>query len=243
MTTSQPIDLDAIQARANAATPGPWGSHRDLNAVYTVQARPRTTRDGMENDGAIATLAAGRTDAESYANARFIAAAREDVDALVAEVRRLRAVLDAEKSAHLFTLRQRNNRSTRLMHLRDIALTGDTEALLAAAKDTLAASVDDHKACHEPTAEGLAAATNPTPLRWGFNDVLWGDDDTVTVLLSGPEGEPYWLELDPERATVLRQDLAGPPPSECPGFEDNPVAPDLCAGCGDARRWHAPAAG
>ncbi|MEU7399972.1 hypothetical protein [Streptomyces sp. NPDC044948] len=61
----------------------------------------------------------------------------------------------------------------------------------------------------EPTV-AVADAPNPTPLRWGLNDVLWGDDDTVTVLLSGPDGEPYWLELDPERATVLRTDLAGP---------------------------------
>ncbi|WP_371793042.1 hypothetical protein OG285_32450 [Streptomyces sp. NBC_01471] len=58
--------------------------------------------------------------------------------------------------------------------------------------------------------EDLASADNPTPLRWGLNDVLWGDDDTVTVLLSGPDGEPYGLELTPDRATVLRQDLAGP---------------------------------
>jgi len=56
----------------------------------------------------------------------------------------------------------------------------------------------------------VAAADNPTPLRWGLNDVLWGDDDTVTVCLSGPDGEPYRLELKPERATVLREDLAGP---------------------------------
>lgn len=61
----------------------------------------------------------------------------------------------------------------------------------------------------QPT-QDLAAADNPTPLRWGLNDVMWGDDDTVTVLLSGPNREPYWLELDPERAAVLRQDLAGP---------------------------------
>ncbi|WP_405749264.1 hypothetical protein OG232_04195 [Streptomyces sp. NBC_01411] len=58
--------------------------------------------------------------------------------------------------------------------------------------------------------EDLASADNPTPLRWGLNDVLWGDDDTITVLLSGPAGEPYWLELTPDRATVLCQDLAGP---------------------------------
>ncbi|MFD9248472.1 hypothetical protein [Streptomyces bottropensis] len=62
-----------------------------------------------------------------------------------------------------------------------------------------------------PAVEDLAAADDPTQLRWGLNDVMWGDDDTVTVLLSGPEREPYWLELDPERAAVLREDLAGPP--------------------------------
>lgn len=87
--------LDEIDARHNAATPGPWGSHRDLDGVYTIQARPRVTCAGMETDGDIATLAAGRTDAESYANARFIGHAREDVPALLAEVRRLRAQLDA----------------------------------------------------------------------------------------------------------------------------------------------------
>lgn len=63
-------------------------------------------------------------------------------------------------------------------------------------------------------ATDIAAADNPTQLRWGLNDVLWGDDDTVIVMLSGPDREPYWLELDPERAAVLRQDLAGPPAEE-----------------------------
>ena len=86
-----PLNLDEITARAKAATPGPWGTHRDLAAVYTVQARPRTTLDGMENDGNIATLPLDRTDTENYANASFIAHAREDVEALLAEVHRLRA--------------------------------------------------------------------------------------------------------------------------------------------------------
>lgn len=53
-------------------------------------------------------------------------------------------------------------------------------------------------------------ADEPVRLRWGLNDVLWGDDDTVIVCMSGPGREPYWLELDPEQAAVLRQDLAGP---------------------------------
>jgi len=76
---------------------------------------------------------------------------------------------------------------------------------------TLLSEVDRLRAELEQHTEDLAAADNPTQLRWGLNDVQWGDDDTVTVLLSGPDREPYWLELDPERAAVLREDLAGPP--------------------------------
>ncbi|MER6534346.1 hypothetical protein ABT215_11145 [Streptomyces sp900105755] len=142
--TDKTLDLDSIEARKNAATPGPWGAHRDLSAVYTVQARPRTTRFGMETDGDIATLAADRSDAENYANAAFIAHAREDVEQLVAEVRHLRAELVTERSQHEFTMRQRNNRGRRLLHLRDLAKAGDPDVLAAAALDTLAASVDDH---------------------------------------------------------------------------------------------------
>jgi hypothetical protein len=76
--------------------------------------------------------------------------------------------------------------------------------------DDYRAEVLAERAVSSPAPAARAAAQDPTPLRWGLNDVLWGDDDTVTVLLSGPAGEPYWLELDPERAGVLREDLAGP---------------------------------
>lgn len=60
--------------------------------------------------------------------------------------------------------------------------------------------------------ERLRAETGvtPTPLRWGLDDVMWGDDDSVTVLLSGPDREPYVLELDADRAASLRGVLAGP---------------------------------
>lgn len=51
---------------------------------------------------------------------------------------------------------------------------------------------------------------DPVPLRWGLNDVEWADDDNVFVLLSGPAGEPYSLELEPSQAAVLRVDMAGP---------------------------------
>lgn len=70
-----------------------------------------------------------------------------------------------------------------------------------------------------PSTEDLASADNPTHLRWGLNDVLWSDDDSVIVLLSGPDREAYWLELDPERAAVLREDLAGPAEDAAPDDE------------------------
>lgn len=52
--------------------------------------------------------------------------------------------------------------------------------------------------------------TDPTPLRWGLNDVEWVDDGSTIVLLSDQAGWPYVLELEPERATALRDMLAGP---------------------------------
>jgi hypothetical protein len=57
---------------------------------------------------------------------------------------------------------------------------------------------------------GPTFEAQPIPLRWGLDDVMYGDDDTTTVMLSGPDGEPYWLELDPKRTAALRQNLAGP---------------------------------
>ncbi|TXJ78588.1 hypothetical protein E2C11_16405 [Streptomyces lavendulae] len=102
--TDQQLDLDAIQACKDAATPGPWGAYRDLAGVITIQARPRTTiRRGHEHDGDIATLATDRAAAESYANAHFITHAPEHIDALVAEVRRLRVQVAAARMKALAT--------------------------------------------------------------------------------------------------------------------------------------------
>lgn len=64
--------------------------------------------------------------------------------AQLTEADRLRAELEAEKNAHAYTLRQRNNRSERLLYLRDLAMTGQTQLLIEEALDTLAASVNDH---------------------------------------------------------------------------------------------------
>ncbi|MEV7282856.1 hypothetical protein [Streptomyces sp. NPDC093111] len=68
-------------------------------------------------------------------------------------------------------------------------------------------------------------ADDPTPLRWGLNDVLHGDDHTVTICMSGPDSEPYWLELDTGKAAALRDDLAGP---DAPAVgQPDAIQPDL----------------
>lgn len=73
-----------------------------------------------------------------------------------------------------------------------------------------------------PTAEELADATDPTLLRWGPDDVEYGDDDTITVMLSDLARKPYWLELDQELAAVLRANLVGPD-GEQPGPDTLPA--------------------
>ncbi|MFJ7416209.1 hypothetical protein ACIQWZ_36200 [Streptomyces sp. NPDC098077] len=66
-------------------------------------------------------------------------------------------------------------------------------------------TVAEHARSAEP------ANTDPTMLRWGLDDVLFGDDDKTTMLLSDDQRRPYWLELEPERTAALRDALAGIP--------------------------------
>ncbi|MFJ9448200.1 hypothetical protein ACIRRH_41250 [Kitasatospora sp. NPDC101235] len=83
---TEPLDLDAIQARLDAATDGPW------------------TVDDSEIEADIIAASAwiARTDNESSedrANAEFIAAARTDVEQLLARVRELAAERDRYRTA------------------------------------------------------------------------------------------------------------------------------------------------
>ncbi|RNG26158.1 hypothetical protein [Streptomyces botrytidirepellens] len=175
----------------------------------------------------------------------------EDIDRLVAEVRRLRAELSAPaapdvlRAAYIAALDEAHHthpcpvtgpdwtscvppggrvgschserRADAVLAVRDTELErlrAQRRYLIGQLAKRDARSGDGDRALREflrpDDTPVLAAADNPTQLRWGLDDVLWGDDGTVTVLLSGPEGEPYWLELDVERAAVLRQNLAGP---------------------------------
>lgn len=85
-------DLDAIKARAEAATPWPWRAHGDavVNLVRSCTCAGHIPGHGHEPfcgiEGPVAT------GAEPF-DANFIAHAREDIPALLAEVQELRELV------------------------------------------------------------------------------------------------------------------------------------------------------
>jgi predicted dithiol-disulfide oxidoreductase (DUF899 family) len=83
-------ELQAIEARCNAATPGPWGEEKDDRSYIVIAPHPEL---GSCNC-CIAEIDGWFSD-DSKRDCAFIAAARADVPALLAEVRALRAKLDA----------------------------------------------------------------------------------------------------------------------------------------------------
>lgn len=112
------------------------------------------------------------------------------------EVAALQARVDEAERAYTFDTAELKRRIAELeaeRHSTNEALDDAVKALRARGAD-----------------ESADAERDPIPLRWGLNDVEWCDDDNVIVLLSGPDGEPYTLELEPSQAAVLREDLAGP---------------------------------
>jgi hypothetical protein len=85
------LDLDAIRARCNSATPGPW-------TAVSVNGR----KSGIALVGALALRGTGKPIAvlagidvpQRHRDAEFVAHAREDMPALLAEVVRLTAALE-----------------------------------------------------------------------------------------------------------------------------------------------------
>jgi hypothetical protein len=105
------LDLEAIRARAEAATPGPWEAssapdYPQGNTLgWDVMAAPRCVVAGAplpQNDAA------------------FIAHSREDVPKLLAEVERLRSV---EQAAHRYVRARAEELSDRYGELK-LALMG-----------------------------------------------------------------------------------------------------------------------
>lgn len=91
-----PSDLDAIRAREREATAGKWTARKvDLNAPWFVEAG--YTED---DDGRLVAEVFGNFEHEREADATFLASARTDIPALLAEVDRLRAALEAARLPH-----------------------------------------------------------------------------------------------------------------------------------------------
>ena len=83
-----------IRDRRAAIVDTPWGSRRDLEGQYTVQADAFVTfEDGFASSGDVASII-GDTESERYRRAGFVARAPRDIDALLAEIERLRAARD-----------------------------------------------------------------------------------------------------------------------------------------------------
>ena len=84
------IDLDEIERRANAATPGPWRDKHQVCSEVWGQA-PDSQTCSMQ----IARIGHAQFDP---LNAAFIAAARTDVPALIARVRELEAECERQST-------------------------------------------------------------------------------------------------------------------------------------------------
>lgn len=84
------LDLDAIKTRAEAATKGPWAY--DGSYVETVAPFDLHRFDAMSET--VARIDLLDEDGE------FIAAARTDIPALIAEVERLRGIVDRVRELH-----------------------------------------------------------------------------------------------------------------------------------------------
>lgn len=84
-------ELDDVERRAAAATEGPWKS--------IVEGRDQDSGDSFvltSGPDLYVSCSPPQSEEQRIANLDFIAAARQDVPRLVEEVRRLRALLDAE---------------------------------------------------------------------------------------------------------------------------------------------------
>ncbi|MEU0836094.1 hypothetical protein [Streptomyces sp. NPDC005969] len=88
--------IEEIRARHQAATPGPWGTSRNLNGAYTIKHGTYITgEDGFGSDGEVAVLVGGEQVA--YSNGSFIARAREDVPFLLDRIAELEALLASQE--------------------------------------------------------------------------------------------------------------------------------------------------
>lgn len=91
--TSEPLDLDAIRARLDAACPGPWKVYNGNEGSVDYGPLWAVANDAFHNPPEDDDTPWIAVDVHTglQADAEFIAHARQDIPALLAEIDRLRA--------------------------------------------------------------------------------------------------------------------------------------------------------
>ena len=149
-------ELDAIEARANAATPGPWLC-RDI--PYDGVGDPIIeTADGTYIAQTVYDMQSTTVAHEVDADTGFIAHAREDIPRLVAEVRRLQEALRTIQEQTV-----RSERDSIALHL----MEDITYILENALPKEPAPPVDACPKCGEPMAEYEEGQFCDCGWRWG----------------------------------------------------------------------------
>ena len=144
------LDLDAIEARANAATEGPWWrreGHAEIDGQnYAEVLIPGRVECWSHCYGGTSTIEGDRLDADLA----FIAHARADVPDLVAEVRRLReeAEVDAGLIRSIIAAREHVERT----------LTAERDDARAAIARVRALDPADHATSSRDYGRGYAQA-------------------------------------------------------------------------------------
>jgi hypothetical protein len=96
------LDLEPIKARLAHASQGPWAIRLSGNPNHSVKIISEGRPGLLAEVHHYSDPQHGPTEIERDANAKLLAAARQDIPALVAEVERLRISLRARESEQSF---------------------------------------------------------------------------------------------------------------------------------------------
>jgi hypothetical protein len=203
--------LAEIRARAEAATEGPWaradfghaGEQEPSSTVVHTGTFDWNDLNSPDGTSAVAWMAAWDSQADD--NAAFIAAARSDVPALLAEVNRLRAERDAyaDRVDTLTSVAKGNKRHVQEMYgdlIATQARGAELEQLLTARRELFLAEYETDEprlyltldAARDALTTARTAGDPLMPWAWQEQDGVWSqwrtdpdEDDRPVELLLG----------------------------------------------------------
>ena len=209
--TDQPqaFDLDAIEARANNAPSGPWFTHGGW---------PGRVFSDDEFNAHIARV----TGTRANASAEFIAAARTDVPALVADIRRLTAERDRYRDAwRNARTRARDSAADESMWRRIVTSTEQGRDRVIADNDRLAAELQQAR---QQTADRIAVElATIDPPEWALAGQYGGQD---AIRIARAVGTGCDCENADQPGHYIDHLTTAPRVTECRG--PHPVAEHSC---------------